>query len=101
MTILISSALIKKGVDIAQQYFSLIPDDMVDKIIDQGDIMFCAGGFIIDIGTRCFLLFFRLMSYIDLVQPYLLKQEGTQDSIIGMPMALFNRLYEILLKVEI
>eukprot|EP00158_Paraphelidium_tribonemae_P001344 Partr_v1_DN24280_c0_g1_i1_m36988 putative MAF-like protein len=66
-----------KGVDVAKQYFKAIPDEVVDQLLKQGDIMYCAGGFMID---------------HPLIHPYLLKREGDEDSIIGMPMRLLKDL---------
>lgn len=36
------------GFDIAKQYFKKIPEDIIDKLVEKGDIMHCAGGFMID-----------------------------------------------------
>ena len=65
--------------DIAKQYFKPVPKEIVDKLIEKGDIMYCAGGFMID---------------DPLIHPYLDRREGTEDSIIGMPLALLKRLID-------
>lgn len=65
------------GTDIARQHFRPIPDDVVDKLIAKGDIMYCCGGFMID---------------DPLLFPYLGEREGDEDSIIGMPLALLRDL---------
>lgn len=41
-----------QGVHVARQFFKPISEDVVDEIIAQGDIMYCAGGFIVDIGNN-------------------------------------------------
>ena len=61
------------GTDIAKQHFTPIPDTLVDALIAKGDILHCAGGFMID---------------DPLVIPFLAAREGSEDSIIGMPIAL-------------
>ena len=37
-----------EGVDIAKQYFNPVPENVVDELIHKGDIMYCAGGFMVD-----------------------------------------------------
>lgn len=37
-----------EGVAIATQHFKEIPDDVIDKLIKQGDVMMCCGGFTIE-----------------------------------------------------
>ena len=64
-------------VDIARQYFKPIPDEIVDALLRKGDIMHCAGGFMID---------------DPLLEPYLDRREGDEDSIMGMPMKLLAKL---------
>jgi len=66
-----------EGVDIARQYFGQISGAVVEKAIQAGRILSCAGGFQID---------------DPLFQPYLLRREGDEDSIIGLPMNLVRRL---------
>lgn len=61
----------------ARQFFSPIPDDIVSVLIEKGDVMSCAGGFMID---------------DELVLPFLGKRDGDEDSIIGMPLKLVARL---------
>ena len=66
-------------VDIAKIYFRSIPDDVIDKLIDEGNIFRASGGFI---------------SEDPLIDPYVIKIEGTQDSIMGLPKELTKRLIE-------
>ncbi|TPX35110.1 hypothetical protein SmJEL517_g02452 [Synchytrium microbalum] len=65
------------GVDVARQWFHPIPPNVVDQLIKKGDVMYCAGGFMIE---------------DDLMQPYLAKRDGTEDSIMGMPVLLLEEL---------
>lgn len=64
-----------EGVDVAKQYFKPIPDEFISKLIAQGDVMYCAGGFA-----------------IELMDPYLDHREGEAESIIGLPPTLTHRL---------
>lgn len=34
--------------EVATQYFKEIPDDVIDRLIKQGDVMKCCGGFTIE-----------------------------------------------------
>ena len=61
------------GVDVARQWFTAIPEDVVAAVIAKGEIMQCAGGFMIDDAAFA---------------AYLGAREGSEDSIIGMPLAL-------------
>ena len=65
------------GVDIARQWFKPIPGDVVSRVIAKGDIMHCAGGFMVDDPD---------------FHPYLAGREGDEDSIMGMPVALMRAL---------
>ena len=64
-------------VDIAKQYFDSIPESVIMDLIQEGDVMHCCGGFLID---------------SPLIQPYLKSREGTQDSIMGLPIHLLRNL---------
>ncbi|KAI8922886.1 inosine triphosphate pyrophosphatase-like protein [Entophlyctis helioformis] len=66
-----------QGVDVARQYMTEIPDDVVDAVLAKGDIMWCAGGVMVD---------------EPLLFPYLGERQGDLDSIIGMPLRLLDRL---------
>ena len=65
--------------DIARQWFTPIPADVVSKVIAKGDILHCAGGFMVDDPD---------------FHPYLAKREGDEDSIMGMPVALMRSLLQ-------
>lgn len=66
-----------EGVDIAKAYFKEIPDEVIDKFIEEGNALSLAGGFTVNNPI--------LMPYID-------KIEGDEDSIIGLPMKLVKKL---------
>eukprot|EP00055_Hartaetosiga_balthica_P014432 m.79154 g.79154 ORF g.79154 m.79154 type:complete len:209 (+) comp8594_c0_seq1:74-700(+) len=66
-----------QGADVATQYFEKIPEDVILAAIQQGDIMSSCGGFMID---------------NPILIPYLGKREGAEDSIMGLPMDLLERL---------
>ncbi len=57
-------------VDFAKAFFSSIPDDLIDRLIDNGRIMSCSGAYIIN---------------DPLMDPYVDHIEGTLDSIEGLP----------------
>jgi septum formation protein len=65
------------GVDIAKTYFSPIPEEIVEKFIDEGDPFSKAGGFAIQ---------------SDILEPYIKNIEGTKESIMGMPVHLLKEL---------
>ena len=66
-----------EGVDSAKTYFKSIPPDVIDAIIEQGDVMRAAGGFIVD---------------SPLFAPYIDHIDGERESVIGLPLALTKRL---------
>jgi septum formation protein len=70
------------GVDVAKQYFQDIPECVIEALIQEGDVMYCAGGFVID---------------SNIIKPYLADRIGTEESIIGFPVDLFHKLYNTLL----
>mmetsp|Transcript_31736 Transcript_31736/g.53538 ORF Transcript_31736/g.53538 Transcript_31736/m.53538 type:complete len:258 (-) Transcript_31736:62-835(-) len=65
------------GVDTATIHFGDIPDDVINAIIAEGDCVHCAGG---------------LMVEHPLLQPYIVKLEGTQESLMGLSPDLLERL---------
>lgn len=70
---------LREGVDIAKVYFDSIPDQVIELLIQQGDIMTCAGGFVTD---------------NPLLDPYVKEIRGAKDSVIGMPLELTMSLLE-------
>eukprot|EP00752_Nemacystus_decipiens_P011866 g10524.t1 len=67
------------GVDTAEIFFKEIPDDVVTKLCDEGTVMMCAGG---------------LMVEHALVQPYITNIDGSIDSVMGLSKALVHKLLE-------
>ena len=59
--------------DIASQAFLPIPREVVTAVLAKGDVLTCAGGFMID---------------EPLLEPYLGKRVGTAESIMGLPVHL-------------
>lgn len=66
-----------QGVDVARQYFRPIPEEVIDRLIEKGDVMYSAGGVTVE---------------DELLAPYLTHREGTLDSIMGLPVELLTRL---------
>ena len=71
------SGKIAQDVDIATQHWKPIPSDVIEEAIKQGDVMHCAGGFMID---------------SPIFEPFLGSREGDESTIIGMSLPLFQRL---------
>lgn len=46
--------------DIAKQYFKPIPEEVMNQLIEKGDVMHCAGGFMIDDRTFMVSIAIRL-----------------------------------------
>jgi len=57
------------AVDEARVLFSPIPDATVDSLIAEGEIFYCAGG---------------LMVEHEMVQPHVIRMEGSMDSVMGL-----------------
>jgi septum formation protein len=56
-------------VEICTIHMSDMPDDVIDELIEEGDVMWCAGG---------------LMVEHPLVVPYIMQIDGTQESVMGL-----------------
>jgi len=67
------------GVDSTEIHFKEIPDDIIDILLEEGMVLNCAGG---------------LMIEHPLVQPFIERVEGDLDSVMGLS----KRLTEDLLK---
>ncbi|KNC81500.1 maf-like protein [Sphaeroforma arctica JP610] len=65
------------AVDESLQYFDEIPDEVAHQIIEVGEIMFCAGGFVLE---------------EPLIYPYIGKREGEEEAVRGMPIAATKKL---------
>jgi septum formation protein len=66
-----------EGTDVALQYFKPVPDRVADALIAKGDIMHCAGSFVVE---------------DPLMIPYLEKRVGEVESVQGMPRGTTRRL---------
>lgn len=66
-----------EGIDIAKMYYNFIPDVVIDDFIKNGDPFSKAGGFAIQ---------------SPILQPYQNRLEGTEDSTMGMPLELLEKL---------
>lgn len=66
-----------QGTEQALQYFKPIPDRVADVLIAKGDVMSCAGSFVVE---------------DPLLQPYLGKREGDLETVQGMPKQLTRSL---------
>ena len=67
------------GVDTATIHFDAIPQHVIDEIIEEGEVINCAGG---------------LMVEHPLLQPYIKQVDGTNDSLMGLSCALLASLLE-------
>eukprot|EP01041_Mallomonas_annulata_P013562 gene13562-28778_t len=72
-----------QGVDSTTIIFKTIPDDIISKLIAEGEVFHCAGGLMIEHA---------------LVAPYIVSIEGTMDSVMGLSKDLFSTL---MLELEI
>jgi len=63
-----------EGLDVAKQHFHPIPEDFMDKLIQQGDVMCCCGGFT-----------------IEHMEPYLKQLEGEVETVTGLPKTLTKK----------
>ena len=66
-----------EGCDVAKQYFKDIPEEFMDKLILQGDVLKCAGGFTIEHMTD-----------------YLSMRDGEMETIMGLPKTLTYHLIQ-------
>ena len=72
-----------EGTDTATIHLKPIPEDIVQKLIDEGEVFYCAGG---------------LMIEHPMIQPYIDRIEGTLDSIMGLSKSLVLELLENMAK---
>ncbi|KAK0577344.1 hypothetical protein LWI29_031630 [Acer saccharum] len=68
----------RKGVsDRVEIYFHEIPDEVIEKLVEEGTVLYVAGGLIIE---------------HPLILPYIKQVVGTMDSVMGLPKALTEKL---------
>ncbi|OMO75116.1 Maf-like protein [Corchorus olitorius] len=63
--------------DRVEIYFHEIPDEVIEKLIEEGTVLYVAGGLIIE---------------HPLIKPYVKEVVGTTDSVMGLPKALTEKL---------
>jgi septum formation protein len=68
-----------EGVDVTTVYFNHIPPQEINRIIKEGEIFHCAGGFQIE-GAN------------GKINPYIDHFDGSTDSVKGLPMKLLKKL---------
>ena len=73
-----------EGIDVSHIYLKLIPDQVINSLIEEGEIFYCAGG---------------LMIEHPMVQPYIEKIDGTLDSVMGLRKSLVNELLSTLASI--
>jgi len=66
-----------EGVDSTTIHFRPIPDDVVERLIEEGDVYYCAGG---------------LMIENPLVAPYIMSVDGSMESVMGLSKELMTSL---------
>ncbi|CAG9461353.1 unnamed protein product [Pedinophyceae sp. YPF-701] len=73
----LATGKVAAGVDVTEVHFDAIPEADVDAMIQEGDVLWCAGG---------------LMLEHPRVTPHCTKLVGTMDSVMGLPKALLCKL---------
>ncbi|XP_020600319.1 maf-like protein DDB_G0281937 isoform X1 [Phalaenopsis equestris] len=69
----------KGGWDRAEVYFHKIPDEIIENLVDEGEVMYVAGGLLVE---------------HPLTSPFVEAMVGTLDSIMGLPKDLTERLIQ-------
>lgn len=67
------------GIDTVRIWIKPLPDDLIERLIEQGDVMGCSGALSIE---------------EPLLQPHVARVDGALDSVIGLPLALTRKLVE-------
>ncbi|WJX15763.1 hypothetical protein P8452_05869 [Trifolium repens] len=73
----LKTGLRKGGSDRVEIYFNEIPDEIIEKLVDEGITLYVAGGLIIE---------------HPLIFPYVKEVVGTTDSVMGLPKDLTEKL---------
>jgi septum formation protein len=74
-----------EAVDTAKVWYSEIPEEIIKKALDKGQVLSSAGGFLIDDG---------------LLENYVKKIEGTRDSVMGLPVGVLSAMLEEMVNEE-
>ncbi|XP_072998658.1 uncharacterized protein [Typha latifolia] len=69
----------KGGVDKAEVHFQKIPDEVIENLINEGDVLYVAGGLLVE---------------HPLTSPLIEALVGTIDSVMGLPKALTEKLIQ-------
>lgn len=69
----------RSGIDVVRIYLRSLSDELIDRLIQDGELFYCAGGL-------------RLED--PLIEPFIDQIEGTMDSVMGLPKELTQRLLE-------
>lgn len=73
----LSSRQVFRAVDSTWTHFSHIPPEVIDRVVEEGTVMKCAGALMIENPA---------------LMPYITKIEGTKDAVMGLPKALVLQL---------
>ena len=73
----VKTGIKREGVDITNIYFKKFSNDVIDSLIEEGEVMWCAGA---------------LMIEHKLVEPFIEKIEGKIDSVMGLSIDLLQKL---------
>ena len=68
----LSTGKVELEVDVANIHFESIPEESVETLIKEGEVFWAAGGLLVE---------------HPLVQPHVVKIEGTMDGVMGLPKA--------------
>jgi septum formation protein len=74
-----------KGTDTATIYLKSIPESIIDELIEEGEVFYCAGGLMIEHPK---------------IEPYIERIEGTMDSIMGLSENLLRTLLPQILDID-
>ncbi|KAI0516668.1 hypothetical protein KFK09_009345 [Dendrobium nobile] len=69
----------ERGLDKAEVYFHKIPDEVIENLVNEGDVLYVAGGLLVE---------------HPLTSPFVEAMVGTVDSIMGLPKHLTERLIQ-------
>ncbi|XP_020700399.1 7-methyl-GTP pyrophosphatase isoform X1 [Dendrobium catenatum] len=69
----------QRGWDKAEVYFHKIPDEVIENLVNEGDVLYVAGGLLVE---------------HPLTSPFVEAMVGTLDSIMGLPKHLTERLIQ-------
>ena len=78
----IASGMRVSGTDTTTIFLKHIPETVIDELIEEGEVFYCAGGLMIEHPK---------------VEPFIERIEGTIDSVMGLSEALLRKLLDQLL----